>query len=95
MRSHPTKSGLILLYVAFNLGLATRLLTSVFRNLPAEVIAAPLVDGACWRTVTTRVTLPTSTSRTATVAIFTGLVSWNELLPQFFTSRKPRPSRWC
>lgn len=83
-----TKTGLILLYVGFNLPFAIWLLTSFFRDLPTEVIEAALVDGASWRKVMTKVALPMSTSGIATVAIFTGLFSWNELLlPLFFTNR--------
>ncbi|MGH3665523.1 MAG: carbohydrate ABC transporter permease [Egibacteraceae bacterium] len=86
-----TRIGLILLYVGFNLPFAIWLLTSFFRDLPGSVLEAAIVDGASWGQVLRKIVLPLSSSGISTVAIFTAIFSWNELLlPLFFTNRQAK-----
>lgn len=86
-----TRTGLIIVYTGFLLPFAIWLLTSFFRDLPASVLEAAIVDGASWWQVLRRIVVPISSSGIATVSIFTALFAWNELLlPLFLTSRQAK-----
>ena len=75
-----TWPGLVLPYLTFAMPLAVWLLTSFFRQLPADLEEAALVDGASrWQTLT-RVILPLAAPGLATTAILTFLYCWNEFL---------------
>lgn len=75
-----TYPGLILPYLTFAMPLTVWLLTSFFRQLPADLEEAALVDGAGrWRTLT-QVVLPLAAPGLAATAILTFLYCWNELL---------------
>jgi ABC-type glycerol-3-phosphate transport system permease component len=75
-----TYPGLILPYLTFAMPLTVWLLTSFFRQLPADLEEAALVDGAGrWRTLTA-VILPLAAPGLATTAILTFLYCWNEFL---------------
>lgn len=80
LRLINTWPGLVLPYLTFAMPLAVWLLTSFFRQLPADLEEAALVDGASrWQTLT-RVILPLAAPGLATTAILTFLYCWNEFL---------------
>lgn len=86
-----TLTGLTFVYIGFLLPFAIWLLTSFFRDMPGEVLEAARVDGASWWQLLRHVAVPISASGIATVMVFTGLFSWNELLlPLFLTNRKAK-----
>jgi ABC-type glycerol-3-phosphate transport system permease component len=75
-----TYPGLILPYLTFAMPLTVWLLTSFFRQLPADLEEAALVDGAGrWQTLV-RVILPLAAPGLAATAILTFLYCWNEFL---------------
>lgn len=86
-----TRIGLIIIYIGFNLPFAVWLGTSFMRQMPMEIIEAGRVDGCTWRQVLTRIAIPLNAGGIATVAIFTTLFAWNELLlPLFLTTNNAK-----
>ncbi len=82
-----TLPGLILVYIGVNLPFAIWLLTSFMRQIPSETIEAARVDGCTWWQVLRSIAFPMSSSGTATVAVFSAIFCWNELLlPLFLTN---------
>jgi ABC-type glycerol-3-phosphate transport system permease component len=80
LRLINTYPGLVLPYLTFAMPLTVWLLTGFFRQLPADLEEAALVDGASrWQTMT-RVVLPLAVPGLATTAILTFLYCWNEFL---------------
>jgi len=75
-----TYPGLILPYATFALPLAVWLLVAFFRQLPAELEQAALVDGAGRLRVFFSVILPLSLPGLAACAILTFIYCWNEFL---------------
>jgi len=75
-----TYRGLVLPYLTFSMPLAIWLLTGFFRQLPADVEEAALVDGASRLRVMGEIVLPLAAPALATTAILTFLYSWNEFL---------------
>jgi ABC-type glycerol-3-phosphate transport system permease component len=83
-----TRTGLIAIYIGVNLPFAIWLLTSFMRQIPSEVLEAARVDGCTWWQVLVRIAFPMGASGVATVAVFTSIFAWNELLlPLFLTNR--------
>lgn len=86
-----TRLFLTLVYIGFLLPFAIWLLTSFFRELPAPILEAAIVDGASWWQVLRQIAVPITSGGIATVTIFTALFAWNELLiPLFLTSRQAK-----
>lgn len=81
---YDTRLGLILIYIGFNLPFAIWMTTTFLRQLPREIFEAALVDGCNWPLVLVRIAVPLSVGGLSTVAIFTALFSWNELLLAIF-----------
>jgi ABC-type glycerol-3-phosphate transport system permease component len=80
LRLINTYPGLVLPYLTFAMPLTVWLLTGFFRQLPADLEEAALVDGASrWQTLT-QVVLPLAVPGLATTAILTFLYCWNEFL---------------
>jgi ABC-type glycerol-3-phosphate transport system permease component len=80
LRLINTYPGLVLPYLTFAMPLTVWLLTGFFRQLPADLEEAALVDGAGrWQTLT-KVILPLAVPGLATTAILTFLYCWNEFL---------------
>jgi ABC-type glycerol-3-phosphate transport system permease component len=75
-----TKTGIILVYCAFNLPYAVWMLTIFLRQLPREMDEAAMLDGCSWRKIFLRISLPLIIPTFFTVAIFVFLFSWNEML---------------
>jgi raffinose/stachyose/melibiose transport system permease protein len=75
-----TYGGLIVPYVAFGIPMAVLILASFFRGIPREFEEAAVIDGCGVYRTFFLVILPLIRSALATVAIFTYLSSWNELM---------------
>jgi len=72
--------GLILLYVVYNLAFNTLLYTGYMQTIPVALEEAAMLDGAGPWTTYWRVIFPLLTPINATVAILTGLQTWNDFL---------------
>ena len=75
-----TYPGLILPYFTFAMPLTVWLLVGFFRQLPAELEEAAMVDGASRLRAFGEVILPLAVPGLATTAILTFVYSWNEFL---------------
>jgi len=72
--------GLSLFYVANMLPLNTFLLRGFFESLPKELEDAVLIDGGSYFTIFSKIIIPLSTPAIATIAIFSLLSFWDELI---------------
>lgn len=71
--------GLVLIYTAMGMPIATFVLTSFIRSVPEELTEAARIDGASeWR-IYSRIILPLIRPAMATVAIFNIIPIWNDL----------------
>jgi ABC-type glycerol-3-phosphate transport system permease component len=75
-----TYPGLILPYLTFAMPLTVWLLVGFFRQLPAELEEAAMVDGAGRLRTLREIILPVSLPGVATAAILTFVYCWNEFL---------------
>jgi ABC-type glycerol-3-phosphate transport system permease component len=75
-----TYPGLILPYLTFAMPLTVWLLVGFFRQLPAELEEAAMVDGASRLRAFAEVIVPLALPGLATTAILTFVYSWNEFL---------------
>ncbi len=75
-----TYPGLILPYLTFAMPLTVWLLVGIFRQLPAELEEAAMVDGASRLRTFWEVVIPLALPGLATTAILTFVYSWNEFL---------------
>ena len=75
-----TYPGLVLPYLTFAMPLTVWLLVGFFRQLPAELEEAAMVDGAGRLRAFWEVILPLAVPGIATTAILTFVYSWNEFL---------------
>lgn len=80
LRMGNSLGGLIAVYLAFSLPVATWLLQSYFRSIPRDLEEAGLIDGLTRMGTLLRIVLPLSAPGIAAVAIFTFTGAWNELL---------------
>jgi ABC-type glycerol-3-phosphate transport system permease component len=81
---YDTRWGLAIVYIGFNLPFAIWMCASFLRQVPKEILEAALVDGCSWGRVLVQIMVPLAAGGLATVAIFAGLFSWNELLMAIF-----------
>jgi len=81
---YDTRWGLIIIYIGFNLPFAVWMSTTFLSQVPREICEAALVDGCSWIQVLIRIMVPLAAGGLSTVAIFTALFSWNELLLALF-----------
>lgn len=73
-----TKTGLVLVYVAYSLSFTVFVLTGFFQGLPGELAEAAMIDG-CGHTGTFwRVMLPLARPGLVVVGIFNAIGLWNE-----------------
>lgn len=72
--------GLVIVYIAQNLPLATFILTGFFKQLPKELLEAACIDGAGHWKIFWRIVLPLSKPALATVTIFASLGAWDEYI---------------
>lgn len=84
--------GLILPYAAFQLPFAVWIMQAYFRELPASLEEAGLMDGLSRIGVLFRIILPVSAPAMATTAIIVFIYAWNEFLfaLTFMTEEKMR-----
>ncbi len=75
-----THAGVVLPSVAFSLGAAILLFRGFFRQLPAELMDAALMDGASYLQFFWRVVMPLSRPILATVGVITFVQAWNGYL---------------
>ena len=80
LRLINTYPGLILPYLTFAMPLTVWLLVGFFRQLPAELEEAAMVDGASRLRALWEIILPLAVPGLATTAILTFVYSWNEFL---------------
>jgi raffinose/stachyose/melibiose transport system permease protein len=81
--------GVVLPQAAFGLGMSILLLRTFFRQLPAELLDAALVDGCGYFRFFRYVTLPLSRPILATVGVIVFVHSWNAyLLPLVVLNRE-------
>ena len=83
-----TRTGLILIYLTFNVSLVIWLMRSFFDSCPRSLEEAALIDGATmWQTFR-RVVLPISGPGLAATAILCFLYSWNDFFFALILTRK-------
>ena len=75
-----TYQGLIITYTSFAVPFGTWLLIGYFRSLPIELEDAALIDGCSRLGALWRVIFPLSTPAIVTVALFSFVLAWNDLL---------------
>jgi multiple sugar transport system permease protein len=75
-----TYQGLIITYTSFAVPFGTWLLIGYFRSLPVELEDAALIDGCSRLGALWRVIFPLSTPAIVTVALFSFVLAWNDLL---------------
>ena len=75
-----TYGSLIIPYVAFSLPMAVFILGSFLKGIPRELEEAAVIDGCGIYKTFFNIIVPQLRSALATVAIFTYLSSWNELM---------------
>jgi trehalose/maltose transport system permease protein len=80
LRLINTYPGLVLPYLTFAMPLTVWLLVGFFRQLPAELEEAAMVDGASRLRAFGEVIVPLALPGLATTAILTFVYSWNEFL---------------
>jgi len=73
-----TKTGLILVYVAYSLSFTIFVLTGFFQSLPNELAEAAMIDGCTHASTFWRVMLPLARPGLIVVGIFNAIGLWNE-----------------
>lgn len=73
-----TRTGLILIYMTFNLSLVVWLMRSFFENIPRELEEAAAIDGASRFKIFWIIVLPICGPAVATTAILSFLYAWND-----------------
>ncbi len=91
-----TFRAVVLVSVAVQLPIAVLVLTGFMRSLPQELIDAAFVDGGSEWDVYRRIVVPLTRPAFATVAIFSLVITWNDLLFPCCScaSRSCAPCRW-
>ncbi|MCG9479387.1 MAG: carbohydrate ABC transporter permease [Actinomycetia bacterium] len=82
-----TRTALVLLYMYFNVSFATFLLYGFFRDVPAELEQAALIDGYGRFNIFRRIVIPLILPGIATTSVFCLIWSWNEFLFAFLFTR--------
>lgn len=75
-----TMPGLILIYIVFNIPLATWLLEGFFKEVPDEIIEAAKIDGSNPMVELTKIALPIASPGMLAVGILTFIFIWNEYM---------------
>jgi multiple sugar transport system permease protein len=73
-----TRTGLIVIYLTFNLPLVVWMMRPFFDAVPASLEEAALMDGAPWRTVFIEIVMPLAAPGLAATAILCFLYAWND-----------------
>ncbi len=77
---YDTLFGLILLYTAFNIPLATWLLLGFIREIPTSIEESALIDGASFSQIFRSILLPLVSVGVVATGILCFIMSWNEFL---------------
>lgn len=77
---YDTKSGLILIYTAFNMPMTLFLLRSQFLSIPRDIEESAFIDGASIPRVFFTIMIPIAKPGIATAAILAFIHAWNEFL---------------
>jgi ABC-type glycerol-3-phosphate transport system permease component len=72
--------GLMVTYLTFTVPFATWMMVGYFRNVPAELEDAALIDGCSRVQALARIMVPIALPALAVVALFAFTLSWNEFL---------------
>jgi len=75
-----TYTGLVLVFLAFQVAIGIWILRGFFSSIPAELFDAAKIDGCSRFTTFLRVGLPLARPGIIAVGLFTFLDAWNELL---------------
>ena len=75
-----TKTSLVIAYTAFNLPFVVWMMKGYFQEIPRELEESAMVDGDTGIGAFWRIVLPLARPGLAATAIFTMILSWNELL---------------
>lgn len=75
-----TKTSLIIAYTGFNLPFVVWMMKGYFKEIPRELEESAMVDGDTGFGAFWRIVLPLARPGLAATAIFTMILSWNELL---------------
>ncbi len=71
---------IIFVYMAATLPVALYMLRSYFQTIPAELEEAALIDGCSRLNTIWRIVIPLAVPAIATVALYTFMIAWNEIL---------------
>ena len=82
-----TRTGLIVIYLTFNLSLVIWMMRTFFDAVPRSLEEAAWIDGAGVATSFVRIALPLTAPGMATTAIFTFLLSWNDFFYSLILTR--------
>lgn len=85
-----TRTGLILVCIAFSIPFSAYIMNSFFRSLPYELYESAQIDGCSNIIYYSKILLPLSKPVFASVAIFVALSTWNEFLFAMTFLRKER-----
>jgi len=77
---YDTVFGLMLLYTAFNIPLATWLLIGFIKEIPVSIEESALIDGASYIQIFQRIVLPLVSVGLMATGILCFIMSWNEFL---------------
>ncbi len=78
MHLYDTKTGLILVYVAYSLSFTIFVLTGFFQTLPNELAEASMIDGCTDAGTFWKIMLPLAKPGLVVVGIFNAIGLWNE-----------------
>jgi multiple sugar transport system permease protein len=71
---------IVIVYMSGTLPVALYMLRSYFQTIPAELEDAALIDGCSRLSTIWRIVLPLSVPAVASVALYTFMIAWNEIL---------------
>jgi multiple sugar transport system permease protein len=90
LRLLDTWLGLIITYTALNLTFCVWMMESFFREIPADLEEAAMVDGDSRLTAFRRITLPLAAPGLVATAIFAVIVTFNEFMFALVLTATPR-----
>lgn len=82
-------TGILLIYPVTTVPVALYMLQGYFRDLPAEIEEAGLMDGLTRLEVIWKITLPLSLPALASVSLYVFMIGWNEFLLAFMLLDDP------
>lgn len=82
-------AGILLIYPVTTVPVALYMLQGYFRDLPAEIEEAGLMDGLTRLEVIWKITLPLSLPALVSVSLYVFMISWNEFLLAFMLLDDP------